>query len=251
MFGHEVAGERQRLELLESLLDGPTRDRFRALGLAPGDRVLEAGGGAGSVVRWLAAHGAQVTVTDLDTAFLRELAGPGVRVLRHDMCADDFPPGSFDFVHARYVVLHQPDPDAVVARFARWLAPGGTLLIEEPASFSVVDSPHPAYRTVMRAFRRHLERSLGSHTGWARTLPVPLQRAGLGGVGLDARIQPVRGGDAEARWWHGTLEQARQGMVTAGLAAPEDFEAAYREMAAPDFHDLSLTVLTAWGRRME
>ncbi|MFE4176488.1 class I SAM-dependent methyltransferase [Streptomyces sp. NPDC056909] len=249
MFSHGISSERRRLGLLESLLDGATRSRITALGLKPGDEVLEVGGGGGSVARWLAGQGARVTVTDLDTRFLEELTDHGVRVLRHDLYTEDFPPGSFDLVHARYVVMHLPDPDKAVARLAEWLRPGGVLLLEEPASFPVVDSPHPAYRTIMRAFRTHLERSVGSDTVWARTLPVPLRRAGLVDIGLDARIQLVSGGDDEAEWWRLNLEQSRQAIVAAGLADDTDFDAAYRELASPDFHDLSLAVLTAWGRR--
>ncbi|MFI7277983.1 class I SAM-dependent methyltransferase [Streptomyces sp. NPDC049879] len=249
MFGHAVPTEHERLRLLESLLDGPTRARLTALGLRRGQDVLEAGGGAGSVARWMAGQGARVTVTDLDTSFLTGLAADGVRVLRHDLYADDFPPASFDIVHTRYVVMHLPDPDLAVARLAGWLKPGGVLLVEEPAAFPVLDSPHPAYRTLMRAYFAHLERSVGSDTAWARSLPVPLERAGLAGVGLDARLRPLRGGDGEARWWRLTLEQARPAMVAAGTAADGDFEAAYRDLACPDFHDLSLAVFAAWGRR--
>ncbi|MFF3754181.1 class I SAM-dependent methyltransferase [Streptomyces sp. NPDC002018] len=249
IFSHRISSERRRLGLLESVLDGPTRARVTALGLKPGDEVLEVGGGGGSVARWLAEQGARVTVTDLDTTFLEELTDLGVRVLRHDLYTEDFPPGSFDLIHARYVVLHLPDPDKAVARLAAWLRPGGVLLLEEPASFPVMDSPHPAYRTIMRAFRIHLERSVGSDTAWARTLPLPLEKAGLTGVGLDARIQTVHGGDDEAQWWRLNLEQSREAMVAAGLASDTEFEAAYRELASPDFHDLSLAVLTAWGRR--
>ncbi|MDX3849264.1 methyltransferase domain-containing protein [Streptomyces sp. AK02-01A] len=249
MFSHAISSERQRLGLLQSVLDGHTRSRFTSLGLKPEDEVLEVGGGGGSVARWLAEQNARVTVTDLDTTFLEELAGHGVRVLRHDMYTEDFPPGSFDFIHARYVVIHLPDPDKAVARLVEWLKPGGVLLLEEPASFPLLDSPHPAYRTIMRAFRTHLEQSVGTDTRWARTLPVPLEKAGLVDIGHDARIQLVNGGDDEAEWWRLNLEQSRPAVVAAGLANDNDFEAAYQELASPHFHDLSLAVLTAWGRR--
>jgi len=249
IFSHSISSERQRLGLLESVLDRHTRSRFKALGVKPGDHVLEVGGGGGSVARWLAEQNAQVTVTDLDTTFLEELADHGVRVLRHDMYTESFPPGSFDFIHARYVVIHLPDPDKAVARLVEWLRPGGVLFLEEPSSFPVLDSPHPAYRTVMRAFRTHLEQSVGTDTGWARTLPVPLEKAGLVDIGFDARLQLVNGGDDEAEWWRLNLEQSRQAIVAAGLAKDTDFDAAYRELASPQFHDLSLAVLTAWGSK--
>ncbi len=248
MFSHEIGTERQRLGLLESVLDGHTRARFTALGLKAGDEVLEVGGGAGSVARWLAGQGARVTATDLDTRFLDDLTEVGVRVLRHDMYTEDFPPGSFDFIHARYLLIHLPDPDRAVARLAGWLRPGGTLLVEEPAIFPIMDSPHQAYRTALRAFRTHIEQSVGTDCAWARTLPVPLERVGLTDIGLDARIQPLNGGDNEAQWWRMNLEQSRAAMVAAGLAEEADFDAACRELASPDFHDLSLAVFTAWGR---
>ncbi|MFK0186168.1 class I SAM-dependent methyltransferase [Streptomyces rubiginosohelvolus] len=247
VFSHAVATERERLTLLESVLDHHTRARFEALGLTTGHRVLEVGGGGGSVARWLAGQGAEVTVTDLDTTFLDELADEGVRVLRHDVYTEDFPPGSFDFIHARYVVIHLPDPEKALARLVKWLAPGGILVLEEPAFFPIKDSPHPAYRKVMRAFRTHLESAVGTDTEWARTFPVPFEGKGLGRIGYDARFQRIRGGDDEARWWQLTLEQTREAVVAEGLATDEEFAAAYADLDDPSFHDLSLAVFTAWG----
>lgn len=250
VFSHAIGTERERLHLLESVLDEHTRGHFTRLGLAPGHRVLEVGGGGGSVARWLAGQGAQVTVTDLDTTYLDELSEVGVEVLRHDVYTDDFPAGTFDFIHTRYVVIHLPDPEQAVARLARWLKPGGVLLLEEPAFFPIKDSPHPAYRKAMRAFRSHLESAVGTDTEWARTLPVPLEGKSLDGIGYDARFQRITGGDAEAAWWQLTLEQTREAAVAAGLATDEDFRAAYRELEDPGFHDLSLAVFTAWGTRL-
>ncbi len=247
VFSHAVATERERLRLLESVLDEHTRGHFRRLGLTPGQRVLEVGGGAGSVARWLAGQGADVTVTDLDTTYLDELSEAGVQVLRHDVYTEDFPQKTFDFIHTRYVIIHLPDPERTVARLAKWLKPGGVLLLEESSFFPVKDSPHPAYRKVMRAFRTHLEQAVGTDTEWARNLPVPLEGKELERIGYDARLQKIVGGDDEAEWWRLTLEQCRAAVVAEGLAQDEDFEAAYQELADPGFHDLSLAVFTAWG----
>ncbi|RDG34796.1 hypothetical protein DVH02_28720 [Streptomyces corynorhini] len=67
---------------------------------------------------------------------------------------------------------------------------------------------------------------------------------------LDARVQSDVGQPgAEALWWRMNLERSRAGMVAHGAVCHEDFEAAYEELASPGFHDLALTVMTAWGRR--
>ena len=76
-FPHGGADERRRLDLFAERLDPATIRRIRSLGLAPGARCLEIGGGRGSIARWLceyAGPAGQVTATDLDTGFLSELA---------------------------------------------------------------------------------------------------------------------------------------------------------------------------------
>jgi hypothetical protein len=152
-------------------------------------------------------------------------------------------------IHARYVLNHIADQDTAISRLVSWLAPGGKLLLEEPAFFPIQDTPHPAYRTVMRAFRDYLESSVGSDTGWARALPMPLFGKGLSCIDMRARIQGIRGGDAEAQWWQLNLQQARPGIVANGLVPDFMFDRAYAELNDPDFRDLSLAVFTAWGCR--
>ncbi|WP_329110622.1 methyltransferase domain-containing protein [Micromonospora sp. NBC_01699] len=249
VFSHAVDTERHRLRLLESVLDPHSQARLGTFDIGPDTRCLEIGSGAGSVARWLAGRGARVTATDLDVSFLGDLADLGVRVLRHDMYTEDFPPGSFDLIHMRYVLVHLPDQDRAISRLVSWLAPGGVLVLEEPAFFPIAGSPHPAYREVMLAFRTYLEDAVGTRTEWARALPLPLAGTGLVDVEVDTRIQPVRGGDDEAEWWRLTLEQSRRPIVERGLVSDEAFELAYAELADPAFFDLSLAVFTAWGRR--
>jgi SAM-dependent methyltransferase len=133
-FPHADANESRRLELLEQRLDPLTKRRIGRLGLPPGARCLEVGGGHGSIARWLCeltGPGGHVTATDLDTGFLSGLSLPNLDVLRHDVTADGFPPGSFDLVHARAVLMHIPARMATLQRMVSWLAPGGWLLVED------------------------------------------------------------------------------------------------------------------------
>ena len=133
-FPHGHKDERRRLELLQQRLDPITIRRIEQLGLAPGVRCLEVGGGRGSITRWLCEQvGVRglVTATDLDTGFLAELSLPNLKVLRHDVRTDDFAVGSFDFVHERAVLMSyrgphgDPPADGLVACAGRVAAAQG------------------------------------------------------------------------------------------------------------------------------
>ena len=248
VFSHALSTERERLELLEASLDPYTFAALEPFAPGPGTRCLEVGGGAGSVARWMARTGADVTAVDLDTTFLEELADEGVHVRRHDVVTQDFAPESFDLIHARYVVIHLPDPAAAIERLCAWLAPGGVLVLEEPAFFPIAGSRHEAYRTAMLDFRAYLESAVGTLTEWARVLPEPLRAAGLTGVDISNRIQRIVGGGSEALWWRLTLEQTRPRMEEPSTD-DETWNAALDALANPGFEDLSLAVFTATGRK--
>jgi len=103
-------------------------------GLPPGARVLDAGCGGGiPVARHLLRRGLEVTGVDLSAAQL-DLATrrvPGLRAVQGDLRRVAFPPGTFDAVVAWDVAFHVPRADhaRLFRRFARWLAPGGRLVL--------------------------------------------------------------------------------------------------------------------------
>lgn len=133
-FPHTDADERRRLELLEERLDPITIRRIERLELAPGARCLEVGGGRGSIASLLCervGRTGHVIATDLETDFLAALSLPNLEVLRHDVTTDEFPERSFDFVHARAVLMHIGNRMGTLRRMVSWLAPGGWLLVEE------------------------------------------------------------------------------------------------------------------------
>ncbi len=47
--------------------------------------------------------------TDIDVSWTRDIAGGMIEVLSHDVAADPPPPGCFDLVHARLVLVHVTD----------------------------------------------------------------------------------------------------------------------------------------------
>ncbi|HEY8598864.1 MAG TPA: methyltransferase domain-containing protein [Thermomicrobiales bacterium] len=119
-------------------LGAETRVLLEALtsDLATDAAVLDLGCGAGvPVTRWLAERFA-VTGVDLSArqlALAREVV-PGATFVQADMAAIDFPPASFAAVVSLYAIIHLPreEQPELLARIARWLAPGGRFLATWP-----------------------------------------------------------------------------------------------------------------------
>lgn len=131
---HDLQGEPDRLELMSRMLDPQLRFRLEQLGVGEGWRTLEVGAGNGSVSRWLStrvgATGA-VTVTDVDPDLIGSSDAANVTVRRLDVVHDELGSG-YDLVLARALLHHIPERNAVIARLAAAVKPGGWLVLEEP-----------------------------------------------------------------------------------------------------------------------
>ena len=103
-------------------------------GLRPGT-ALDAGCGAGAEAIWLAEHGWRVTAADISAEALARAAGRAaaspaadrVQWVQADLGAWE-PDARFDLVTTHYAHPAMPQLD-FYDRIARWVAPGGTLLI--------------------------------------------------------------------------------------------------------------------------
>jgi SAM-dependent methyltransferase len=131
--GYDELSLRYRADDADAGGYAPWVERLRA-SIPAGARVLDAGCGCGvPVARDLAAAGCRVTgvdVSDVQIERARRLV-PGAEFVRADLTQVDFPPGAFDAVVALYSIIHVPldAQPALLAGFARWLEPGGVLLM--------------------------------------------------------------------------------------------------------------------------
>ena len=247
----DFGSEQERLQLLEATADEVSIAAIRAAGFAPGWRCLEVGAGSGSIASWLAAAGedpARVVATDLDVGLLAPLEQEGVQVRVHDVVADDFPSGSFDLIHARFVLEHLAAREEVIERVAEWLSPDGVLVLVDGASFSAINGPNRSYRQAMQAWVDVLALT-GTDYQWPRTFPRPLQRHGYRDVGVLTSVQVLQGGSPIARLMSLTLESLRDRIIDAGLLSSSAIDDARRLLADPEFWDLGPTWMAAWGRR--
>jgi SAM-dependent methyltransferase len=101
--------------------------------LAPPARVLDAGCGNGLPVARALAERHAVTGLDLSPVQVERARAlvPGATFVTGDMATAAFEPGAFDAIVAFYSIINLPleEQPGVLARFARWLVPGGWLLV--------------------------------------------------------------------------------------------------------------------------
>lgn len=195
--------EGRRLSMLETLSDPVTVRWFDRIGVAPGWHCAELGAGGGSIVAWLSdrvGETGSVTAVDRDAVRLRNLAAdrPNVEVVEADLCRLDLPPGRFDLVHSRSVLMHLPCADGVVAGAVAALAPGGVVFFEETdgAPAEAIEDPPPGYALMVQMAKRWQ---------WARGLARLLESLGLEDVTDDVRADPLAGASPQAEFWKFTL----------------------------------------------
>jgi len=256
LLGNQASAAMDRFTAFTSLFDPSTFSHLDRLGLAEGWRCWEVGAGGTSVVRWLAGRvgpTGHVLATDLDTTWAEAEAIPNVEVLRHDVALDPVPPGPFDLVHARLVLVHVPDRDAALANMVSALRPGGWLLVEDadpalqPLSCLEEHGPAEVLANRIRTGFRTLLASRGADLAYGRTLPRRLRATGLIEVGADAAFPVVLPACADLEV--ATITIIRDQLVEGGIANQAEIE---QHLAAVRAGRLDLTqppMIACWGRR--
>jgi SAM-dependent methyltransferase len=248
VFDHADELEHERLELLGETLDKGTFRRLTALHPRPGWRCLDIGAGTGGVARWLSDACGDVVATDVEIGSLRRRPHPGVDVLRHDVTSDEFPEGSFDLIHARWVLMHLADRQQILQRMTRWLAPGGWLLIQDATDFAMHSSANLVYRRMASAISRVCRDNIGMDFAWARRFPEPLAGVGLDRLGVDVEVSVVGGDSPMTQFLLRSVHRMHKLLSASGLTDRElaDWR---KTITANGFFDLGLTNIAAWGRR--
>lgn len=248
----------QRMVALSALHDVATKAVIERLGIAPGWRCLEVGGGNGSIGGWLAGRvgpGGHVLVTDIDPRFMVSDQTPAnLEVRTHDVTRDPLPDKAFNLVHARLVLSWLPGREAVLERLIATLKPGGWLVIEDydaqllAPAIAGADAKAEAYFAAARAMAALMLRQQVD-TGWARGLARHLRRFGLADVGLRGSFEEWSGGSAYAGLYRANFLQVRAAAVAAGLADDATFGRALELLEDPELSVLSPVMVSAWGRR--
>lgn len=247
----DVDIERVRLSMLAETLDPGTFRLLERVGVTAGMHVLEVGAGTGSVSAWLAERvgpDGRVMSTDIDLRFHADMP-PNVIVRQHDVARDRLPSEHFHLVHARAVIQHIAEREAVMARLADALCPGGAMVIEDGAmaEFAEQTLPEPLgsiHRIVATASAQQWrDPQAGVRIlGWMRD---------LGLQDLDARggVRIMRPHEASGEWWFLALDRAVRRLVESGVVSESDATTALEQMRAPSFAMLGPTSIATIGRK--
>src|SRR5262245_14868733 len=209
---------RRRLALLEHSLDPSTFRRLESIGVAPGWRCLDVGAGGGTVCDWLCLRvgpTGHVTAMDVDARFLRALDFENLDVREENVADAEFPSATFDLVHTRWTLMHIPEREAVLQKLVAWLAPGGTLFVEEPDGISVRTLDRTGFRALSeRVFE--IIHARGSNPDWSRDLPFMMPPLGLRNVRAEAETPYFSGASELAEFWRISWGRVRDAVAQTG-----------------------------------
>ena len=219
----DSGAEIERLRAQARIAVASEQGHLADLGLPERGRFLEVGCGPGFVTEALRELRPGLTVVGLDLdPTLLGVAKDLFPAVRGDATRLPFADDSFDFVYARLVARHLPDPTAALAEMRRVLRPGGRLVVADTDDDAILVHPEPdGYREVREArHRTHARRGADAFVG--RKLPVLLRSAGFDEVGVRTLVidSETTGPEAFARIVLGPHTQA----IDSDLMAPERAE---------------------------
>lgn len=257
------AGERERLLRQGELFSEQAGWLLDHIGIAPGGRALEIGCGPLGILDLLSERvGTSGTVVGLDRdpqmrdwaqLSIAERGLHNVQIVAGEAADSGLPRESFDFVHARLVLINVADCDAVAREMAALAQPGGMVAVQDLDWVSwVCEPPHPAWDHLVSATAAVRQaHGLDVHIG--RRMPALLRRAGLVDVGFKAFAPVWKPGDLYQYLLIGFAELHRDKIVSAGLLGDAEMTELATALRAhlddPGTLVIHPLLCQAWGRR--
>ena len=258
--------EFDRLALQSRLYEAVTRRLLVRAGVDAGQHVVDLGCGGGDVSR-LAADvvGSTGLVIGVDrapdavtAARARTAHLPQVRIVGGEL--DQWRPDApVDAVIGRFVLMHQRDPIAVLARVRTWLRPGGVVAFVESDTGGLQPGRHsrphsPTYHRIVEVWQQTL-RVARAHVAMGTGLVDAFVAAGLDDPSVE--IDTYTSGDPASPIFPFAIESLRALLPMAsahGITAPAEAEldaidAALRaEVAAADGVLSAPPAYAVWAR---
>ena len=255
--------ETARLRRQSEELRPQAAELLARVGLIPGQSAIDLGCGPSGILDLLSAAvapGGRVVGLDADpahTAMARQYACdlglPGVEVVTADARQTGLAAGSFDFVHARTLLVTIPEPGDVLAEMVRLARPGGWVASQEPdVENAFCYPPLPAWDRLREIFRASFGRS-GADLFIGRRLTELYRQAGLEEIGVVAHapIYPV--GHSRRAILPDLVRSLRPMILELGLSDERELgqlDRAVREhLADPRTLSVAHLLVVTWGRK--
>lgn len=227
----QFISELKRLQVLEKISDPASHQRILATGLTTGWQCLEVGAGAGSIMKWMSSTvgvKGKVTAVDVDTRFVADTFLSNVEVIQGDINQVTLANNCFDLIHARNILIHLADYQAIVSKMLSWLKPNGWLVLEEP-DFSALkfisgtSDEHQAFNRVKDAIcQMFINRGLDYDLGIK--LPSLLQKLGLQRLQVENDVPISSGGSDVAMIMKLSAMQLAVKYIATGITTTEDIQ---------------------------
>lgn len=251
--------ELDRLQLQSRVWEPAGRRLLDQIGTGRGSRAVDLGCGAmgwlGLLSDWVGPDG-HVVGTDIQekmleaaTQFVDEERLDNVEIVHDDVFASQLEPGSFDLVHARFLLGPLGRGDEQLATYLRLLRPGGILVLEDvdPASLHFLP-PAPASAELRPLIVEAISRAGGEPEGG----PIHLR------LFDDADIEPIVRAEVQAlppgHPYNRLLLQFANNLdgLLRSFVEPDQLdnlrEQAEAEVEDPERWGITFTLLQTWGR---
>jgi ubiquinone/menaquinone biosynthesis C-methylase UbiE len=256
-------GESARLQRQAEELVADSAALLDRVGLRPGQSAIDLGCGPRGIVDLLAGRvGPAGRVVGLDAdpahaAMATEFAAgrglAGVEIITGDARGTGLPPGSFDLVHARTLLVNLPEPAEAAAEMTRLARPGGWVASMEPdTEHALCHPPHPALDRLRDIFTVAFRRN-GADPWIGRRVSELFRRAGLDQVQVEARVQMYPPGNSRRTIRLDLVRSTRPQVLEMGLATAAELDelnaAARAHLDYPDTVVMSGLLFLTWGRK--
>ena len=262
LLGHS-ASEEQRLARQGQELAEDASWLFDRLDIRAGARAIDLGCGPRGVLDQLSARvGSSGTVVGLERsggtlalarAFVTERGLHNVELIQGDARATGQPPGSFDLVHARLLLVNVPRPEEIVSEMVALARPGGVVASHEADYLPHrCDPPCEAWDRLFEIYQAH-SRDCGVDLFVGRRSHRLFREAGLTDIQVRPIVHVYPWGHSRREIFVRFIENVRAELTEAGRIAPEDLDdlltALVAHLAREDVLVISHMFFQVWGRK--
>lgn len=201
--------------------------QFDAIGIKPGERVIDLGCGPGGTLHLLAKRvGRTGSVLGVDRSphfveqarrFVDDLGLSQVEVREGDAYDTGLPRGGFDGAHMRLVLVNVPEPERIVREMVSLVRPGGWVASFEADYLAhICDPPLPAWTRLLDAYTAYSE-SKGVDLFVGRRTQRLFREAGVSDMRVDAVVHVYPPGHDRRPILRDFIANVRDGMVDDGF----------------------------------